>query len=273
MSGPTTPEGKARSSRNALKHGLRSRDIVLPGEDPEEWFAFRDDYLAALDPVGLAEEALAYRAAELYWRLLRVAEAERKAVAAREETPDQYMPVFPRPDGRFPDAFRNAAEAPDMLPEGLPAPAALRPLVRYEAHLSKQFHLALRSLQDLQDRRRGAATTRVTRVEVHGYPNQLKEGAAGSRPAPPPPDQRFVASGPSGGRAAPPELPNELAARMVESFAEEARGVAPVSESDYDEYLEEELADIDLAIPGEFMAPLRDFARRMAIESYRSREK
>lgn len=265
--GPTTPEGKARSSRNALKHGLRSRDIVLPGEDPEEWFAFRDDYLAALDPVGLAEEALAYRAAELYWRLLRVADAERKAVAAREETPDQYMPVFPKPDGRFPDAFRNAAEAPDMLPEGLPAPASLRPLVRYEAHLSKQFHLALRSLQDLQDRRLGATTTRVTRVEVHGYPNQFKEGA------PPPPDQRFVASGESGRRAAPPELPNELAARIVESLPEEARDVAPVSESDYEKYLEEELADIDLAIPGESMAPLRDFARRMAIESYRSGQK
>lgn len=253
--GPTTPEGKARSSRNALKHGLRSREIVLPGEDPEEWYTFRDDYLAALDPVGLAEEALAYRAAELYWRLLRVAEAERKAVAAREETPDQYMPVFPKP-GRFSGSFRPAAEAPEMLPEGLPAPAALRPLVRYEAHLSKQFHLALRSLQDLQDRRRGATTTRVTRVEVHGYPNQLKDGAS------PAPDRRVAASGASEGRAAPPELPNELAAWLVEHMPEEAAGSPSVSEFDLEDELEAELADIDIG-PGEFNAPLREFARSM----------
>ena len=34
--GPTSPEGKARSSRNALTHGLLSCDIVTFGEDAEE---------------------------------------------------------------------------------------------------------------------------------------------------------------------------------------------------------------------------------------------
>ena len=32
--GPKTPEGKAVVARNALKHGLLSRNPVLPGEDP-----------------------------------------------------------------------------------------------------------------------------------------------------------------------------------------------------------------------------------------------
>ena len=31
--GPKTPEGKAAVSHNALRHGLLSRDILLPGED------------------------------------------------------------------------------------------------------------------------------------------------------------------------------------------------------------------------------------------------
>ena len=32
--GPRTPEGKAASSSNALKHGMDAASIVIPGEDP-----------------------------------------------------------------------------------------------------------------------------------------------------------------------------------------------------------------------------------------------
>jgi hypothetical protein len=31
--GPKTPEGKAAVHHNALRHGLLSRDVLLPGED------------------------------------------------------------------------------------------------------------------------------------------------------------------------------------------------------------------------------------------------
>jgi len=33
--GPKTPEGKAAVRLNALKHGLLSREVLLPGEDEE----------------------------------------------------------------------------------------------------------------------------------------------------------------------------------------------------------------------------------------------
>ena len=35
--GPSTERGKAISSRNALKHGLRSDQPIIPGESLEEW--------------------------------------------------------------------------------------------------------------------------------------------------------------------------------------------------------------------------------------------
>jgi hypothetical protein len=31
--GPKTPEGKAAVRLNAMKHGLLSKDVLLPGED------------------------------------------------------------------------------------------------------------------------------------------------------------------------------------------------------------------------------------------------
>ena len=34
--GPKSADGKARSSRNSFKHGLYSKHLVLPNEDPAE---------------------------------------------------------------------------------------------------------------------------------------------------------------------------------------------------------------------------------------------
>ena len=42
--GPRTLVGKARSSKNAVRHGLLSRDVLLPDEDPEQFDTFRDKH-------------------------------------------------------------------------------------------------------------------------------------------------------------------------------------------------------------------------------------
>src|SRR5450759_5377218 len=35
--GPKTPDGKSAVSMNALRHGLRARSVLLPGEDRNEF--------------------------------------------------------------------------------------------------------------------------------------------------------------------------------------------------------------------------------------------
>ena len=39
--GPRTASGKAASSQNALRHGLASGTILIPGEDPEQLAALQ----------------------------------------------------------------------------------------------------------------------------------------------------------------------------------------------------------------------------------------
>src|ERR1039458_4008529 len=70
--GPRTPAGKAKVSANALKHGLTGRDVVLPGENPDDFDSFRAGLLTSLDPQGELEGALAERIVVDFWRLRRV---------------------------------------------------------------------------------------------------------------------------------------------------------------------------------------------------------
>jgi hypothetical protein len=100
--GPKTAGGKARSSRNALRHGLRSELPVLPGEDPRGWEEHRAGILRSLAPAGPLETELAGRVALSLWRLRRVAayEAAVTAVGLEEVAeavrgPGERRPLFP----------------------------------------------------------------------------------------------------------------------------------------------------------------------------------
>ena len=81
--GPKTAEGKAKSSLNALKHGLRAELLILPNEDPEILQTVVDGWIDALQPADAAEAALVERAAMADWRLKRCVRAERARLAAR----------------------------------------------------------------------------------------------------------------------------------------------------------------------------------------------
>jgi hypothetical protein len=76
-SGPKTPEGKARSAQNALKHGFRAqKHIVLPGEDAGAFQALEAALIEELAPEGALQSVLAQRIVAAAWRLSRAERLE-----------------------------------------------------------------------------------------------------------------------------------------------------------------------------------------------------
>ena len=137
--GPTTAQGKARSRRNALKHGLLAEEVLITDGDGAETRADFDSLLAdlheELQPHGVIEEMLVERVATCYWRLRR---AQRYEVGAIRETLDECNRPEDDPDResaedvqqRLDDAVRSLAEQRRLagslqegrLPQSLLAP-------------------------------------------------------------------------------------------------------------------------------------------------------
>ena len=69
--GPTSDSGKARSRRNAVRHGLTAETVVEPLENPEDYKSFEMSITAQFDAQTAVERELVLRLASLLWRLRR----------------------------------------------------------------------------------------------------------------------------------------------------------------------------------------------------------
>ena len=78
--GPRTAGGKDKSKRNSFKHGLYSKDLVLPCEDPAELDRLRATLRAEHQPVNETEEILVNEIAEHFWRLRRMRQFEARGL-------------------------------------------------------------------------------------------------------------------------------------------------------------------------------------------------
>jgi hypothetical protein len=70
--GPKTPEGKAKSSLNAVKTALTGRTVLLPADDAAAYEEHVADFFKELRPMGARECALVQLLADNSWRLDRV---------------------------------------------------------------------------------------------------------------------------------------------------------------------------------------------------------
>lgn len=77
--GPRTAEGKARSASNAVRHGLRAEQRLLPGESLDAYLAHLAGWCEGLGATSPAEAEVVARLADVGWRLRRLVAAEHQA--------------------------------------------------------------------------------------------------------------------------------------------------------------------------------------------------
>jgi len=85
--GPRSAAGRAISSQNAIRHGLRAQNIIIPGEDPEEFDQFRQLMLDDLVPAGAMEVFLADRIVASLWKLHRAGRIESELFNEMDSAP------------------------------------------------------------------------------------------------------------------------------------------------------------------------------------------
>jgi len=175
QTGPKTPAGKARSSRNAVRHGIRSEVAVIDQvEDPKDWERHRDGILQSLQPESHLEKVLAEHIAWALWKLFRVAYYQ--AIHTRHSIDSAEK------DLRIAAAYREGTLAAGIYPEVeedrvkraelmriLPDDDTLNKITRYEAHLHRQYIQTLHELEAIQARRRGERTP-LARLDITGSP-------------------------------------------------------------------------------------------------------
>ena len=135
--GPITERGKARSSQNAIRHGLTGRIVVLPTEDMEVYKAFSKELVDSLNPETPLERQLAQTVADTQWRLNRARTYEDGMLALGHDP--EIHPAL-----RDAKVFRDSSKA-------------FVNLSLYEQRLSRQQKEALRQLRELQAERKAAA--------------------------------------------------------------------------------------------------------------------
>jgi hypothetical protein len=128
--GPKTREGKARSARNALKHGMRAaKYVVLPEEDVAEFAGLEAALIEELAPVGALQTLLARRVAVAAWRLARADHIEIELFAERR--------------------FANGGLGNALIRDGNGC-RSFETLLRYRGAAMAEFWRALKTLKALQ---------------------------------------------------------------------------------------------------------------------------
>ena len=131
---------QGNSKRNSLRHGLASHQVVIPGEDPDEFADLRASLLDDYAPDGSAETSLVEQIAEHEWRLRRARRVESETWANALAVPASAGDSDPN----LAQAFHAQAKQFDNLR-------------RYETAIERAYQRAIDKLLKLKAERRKQA--------------------------------------------------------------------------------------------------------------------
>ena len=115
--GPKTAEGKAKSSRNAVTHGLRAASLVLPTENQQDFDNLFFELEAEWRPQSQSERLLVEQMAVAQWKLLRTQRAQNKILIKDPDGLEQ-LPALDRLyqiEARFERSFFRAYKELDRM--------------------------------------------------------------------------------------------------------------------------------------------------------------
>jgi hypothetical protein len=123
--GPRTAQGRARSKRNSLKHGIFSDVVVLESESRARHDELLDGFYEALQPVGALEESFVDHLVAIRWRQRRVFIAEAAEIEAGraflewDEKLRQMAEIDNFPPSRQPTGMVRRVANPEALDTSL----------------------------------------------------------------------------------------------------------------------------------------------------------
>jgi hypothetical protein len=179
--GPKTPEGKRKSSLNALRHGLTGRVVVLPSEDMNAYHAFCAELMQDLRPEGAIEKQYAQTFCDTQWRLNRIRSVEDSMLALGPVSEAEVDPGHPEIRAALTNAqvFREQSKQ-------------FANLSLYEQRLNRALKESLRQLKELQAER--VAARQAALAEAAAVRNLKKQQGEPYNLATDQPSTRFVFS-------------------------------------------------------------------------------
>ncbi len=98
MTGPTTSQGKARSSQNARTHGLTAEKLQLTDDEQASFDRLKSEIRSNLNPVNEFEELCLDRIVNSAWRthLCQIAENLALAASLRDPASEELQSAFER---------------------------------------------------------------------------------------------------------------------------------------------------------------------------------